>query len=135
LSDGRADDYRTHLYRLQFDAVLRERHSVGYTAKLAMFPPWKAPVTYETLPVVFATVADAWFAAEKALTAITARELLEIAPQLQPSSKADSWLSVTVIAVPEEAVHGFIIYDEGGVEVANWTTLDVAVEEAAPHGG
>lgn len=104
---------------------------MGYTAKLAMFPPWKAPVPYETLPMTFATVADAWSAAEKALSAITARELIEIAPHLQPRSERSGELLVTAIAVPEEAVHGFIIYDEAGVEVANWTTLDVAVEEAS----
>ena len=32
---------------------------MSYTVKLAIFPPWKAPVPYETLGGVFPTAAEA----------------------------------------------------------------------------
>lgn len=104
---------------------------MSYTVKLAIFPPWKAPVSYETLSGLFATTGEAAEAGTKALAAITERELADLASNLGPRSQraGDAW--VTAIDVPEGAVHGYLIYDETGVEVFNWTTLDVAVERAS----
>ena len=104
---------------------------MSYTVKLAIFPPWKAPVPYETLAGVFPTTAGAAKAGAKALEAITERELAELASVLTPRSQRAGEGVVTAINVPEEAVHGYLVYDETGVEVSNWTTLDAAVERAA----
>jgi len=43
---------------------------MSYTVKLAIFPPWKAPVPYETLTEVFATGERAAEAGAKALEPI-----------------------------------------------------------------
>ncbi|WP_288584709.1 hypothetical protein [uncultured Methylobacterium sp.] len=104
---------------------------MSYTVKLAIFPPLKAPVPYAALARVFATTTEAAEAGTKALAPITERELADLASGLQPRSEqmGESW--VTAIDVPEGAVHGYLIYDEAGYEVFNWTTLDVAVERAA----
>jgi hypothetical protein len=104
---------------------------MSYTVRLAIFPPWKAPVTYETLTGVFATAERAAEAGAKALEPITEHELADLASGLKPRSQrvGEGW--ITGIDVPEGAVHGYLIYDETGVEVFNWTTLDVAVERAA----
>ncbi len=104
---------------------------MSYTVKLAIFPPWKAPVPYETLTRVFATAERAAEAGAKALEPITERELADLASGLKPRSQrvGEGW--ITAIEVPEGSVHGYLIYDETGDEVFNWTTLDVAVERAA----
>lgn len=104
---------------------------MSYTVKLAVFPPWKAPVPYETLTEVFATAARAAEAGARALEPITESELADLAAGLAPRSQrmGEGW--GTTIEVPEGSVHGYLIYDETGVEVSNWTTLDVAVERAA----
>lgn len=104
---------------------------MSYTVKLAIFPPWKAPVPYETLTEVFATGAEADEAGARALEPITERELADLASGLEPRSQRMGEGGVTAIEVPEGSVHGYLIYDETGVEVSNWTTLDVAVERAA----
>ncbi|PJI55902.1 hypothetical protein CTI14_01145 [Methylobacterium radiotolerans] len=104
---------------------------MSYTVKLAIFPPWKAPVPYKTLTEVFATAAGAAEAGARALAPITERELADLASCLSPRSRCvgEGW--VTAIKVPKGSVHGYLIYDETNVEVSNWTTLDVAVERAA----
>jgi hypothetical protein len=104
---------------------------MGYTVKLAIFPPWKAPVPYVVLGGVFATTTQAAEAGARALAPITERELADLASDLQPRSERAGEKWVTAIDVPEGAVHGYLIYDEAGYEVFNWTTLDVAVERAA----
>lgn len=104
---------------------------MSFTVKLAIFPPWKAPIFYETLAGVFPTAAGAAKAGARALEAITERELAGLASVLRPRSQRTGEGWVTAIEVPEGAVHGYLIYDETGVEVSNWTTLDVAVERAA----
>lgn len=98
-----------------------------YFAKLAIFPPWKAPIPYKTLDEEFATLDAARGAAERILRPIMERELAELSPQLQPQKEP----TLISIAVPPAAVHGFVIYDGAGVEVANWTTLDEALERLA----
>ncbi|MCJ2121203.1 hypothetical protein [Methylobacterium sp. J-077] len=104
---------------------------MSYTVKLAVFPPWKAPLPYEILAEVFASASDAAEAGAKALAPITECELANLTSGLNPRSQraGEGW--VTAIDVPEGAVHGYLIYDEMGVEVFNWTTLDAAVERAA----
>lgn len=104
---------------------------MSYTVKLAVFPPWKAPVPYETLPGVFATAAGAAEAGAKALEPITERELADLASSLTPRSRrlGEGW--AIAIEVPEGSIHGYLIYDETGVEVSNWTKLDVAVDRSA----
>ena len=102
-----------------------------YTVKLAVFPPWKAPVPDETLTEVFATAAGAAEGGTKALERITERELADLVFGLASRSQRVGERWVTVTKVPEGSVHGYLIYDETGVEVSNWTTLDVAVERAA----
>ncbi len=104
---------------------------MSYTVKLAIFPPWKAPVPYETLDGVFPTAAEAAKAGASALEAITERELADLTSVLTPKSQRTGEGVVTAINLPEGAVHGYLIYDEADVEVSNWTTLDVAVERAA----
>jgi hypothetical protein len=104
---------------------------MSYTVRLAIFPPWKAPVPYETLGGVFPTAAEAAKAGGKALAAITERELAALASVLRPRSQRTGEGRITAIEVPEGAVHGYLVYDETGVEVSNWMTLDVAVERAA----
>ncbi len=104
---------------------------MNFKVKLAIFPPWKAPLPYETLVEVFASTSDAAEAGARALAPITECELADLASSLNPRSQraGEGW--VTAIDVPEGAVHGYLIYDETGVEVFNWTTLDAAVERAA----
>jgi hypothetical protein len=104
---------------------------MSYTVKLAIFPPWKAPVPFETFAEMFATTAEAAEAGARALEPITERELADLASGLTPKSQrmGEGW--VTAIEVPAGSVHGYLIYDETGVEVFNWTTLDIAVERAA----
>ncbi len=104
---------------------------MSYTVKLAIFPPWKAPVPFETLGEVFATTADASKAAASALAPITEREHDGLVSCLQPRSERAGEQWVTAVAVPEVSVRGYVIYDEAGAEVGNWTALDVAVERAA----
>src|ERR1700712_5445420 len=104
---------------------------MSYTVKLAIFPPWKAPVPYETLAEMFATAAGAAEAGAKALEPITERELADLASSLTPRSQRGGEGWATAIEVPEGSIHGYLIYDETGVEVFNWTTLDVAVERPA----
>jgi hypothetical protein len=104
---------------------------MSFTVKLAMFPPWKAPVPYETVASAYASISDAAEAGAKALAPITERELADLATRLQPKSERSGEAWVTSIDVPEEATHGYLIYDETGVEVSNWTTLDVALAGAA----
>ena len=104
---------------------------MSYTVKLVIFPPWKAPVPYETLTEVFANAAGAAEAGARALESITERELADLASGLAPRSQRMGEGRVTAIEVPEGSVHGYLIYDETGVEVSNWTTLDVAMERAA----
>lgn len=104
---------------------------MSYTVKLAVFPPWKAPVPYETLTGVFATAAGAAEAGARALELITERELADLASSLTPRSHRVGKGWATAIEVAEGSIHGYLIYDETGVEVSNWTTLDVAVERAA----
>ena len=104
---------------------------MNYKVKLAIFPPWKAPVPYETLAGAFTTTAEAAEAATKALAPITEHELVNLASDLMPRSQRAGEQQVTAVAVPEGSVHGYLIFDKAGVEVFNWTTLDVAVERAA----
>ena len=104
---------------------------MSYTVKLAIFPPWKAPLPYATLAGSFATTREAAEAGAEALAPVTERELTELASDLQTQSEYAGERRLVSIAVPEGAVHGYLIYDETGVEVFNWTTLDVAVERAA----
>jgi hypothetical protein len=104
---------------------------MSYTVKLVIFPPWKAPVPYETLTGAFATAQGAAEAGAKAIEPLTESELADLASGLKPRSQrvGEGW--ITALEVPEGSVHGYLIYDETGVEVFNWTTLDVAVERAA----
>ena len=102
-----------------------------YTVKLATFPPWKAPVPYKTIHGAFPTINEAAEAGSSALAPITERELADLAPDLQPQTQRVGEGRLTAINVPERAIHGYLIYDEMGVEMSNWTTLDVAVERAA----
>ena len=104
---------------------------MNYTVKLAIFPPWKAPAPYETLTGAFTSIAEAAEAGTKALAPITERELVDLASDLQPRSQRAGERQVTAVAVTEGSVHGYLIFDKAGVEVFNWTTLDVAVERAA----
>ena len=104
---------------------------MSYKVKLAIFPPWKAPVPYETLTGMFATIAEAAEAGAKALAPITESELVDVSSSLMPRSQqlGEGW--ITDIEVPKKSVRGYLIYDEAGAEVSNWTTLDVAIERAA----
>ena len=104
---------------------------MSYTVKLAIFPPWQAPVPYDTLAGSFATITEAAEAGARALEPITERELADLASSLTPRSQRVGKEWVTAIEVPKRSVHGYLIHDETGVEVSNWTTLDVAVERAA----
>lgn len=104
---------------------------MSFTVKLAVFPAWKAPVPYETLGDAFASVAAAFDAGKQALAETTARELAAIASAIRPRSERLDTSPLTVIDVPSEAVSGFLILDEIGVEVGNWTTLDEAIQRAA----
>ncbi|KRE14308.1 hypothetical protein ASE66_13025 [Bosea sp. Root483D1] len=103
---------------------------MSYAVKLAIFPPWKAPVPSETVGT-FATIDEATAAGGRALMPIAERELIALAGQFRPVSAKIGGQSRTSIDVPDQAVHGFLIYDAAGVEVFNWTTLDVAVQRAA----
>jgi hypothetical protein len=104
---------------------------MSYTVKLAIFPPWKAPVPYETIVGAFATKVEAADAGTKALASITERELANLLYDLKPRSFRAGGQWVTAVGAPEGSVHGYLIFDEAGVEIFNWTTLDVAVERAA----
>lgn len=104
---------------------------MSFTVKLAVFPAWKAPVPYETLGNAFASASDAFEGGKQALAETTARELAVIAPLIRPRSERLDTSPLTAIDVPSEAVSGFLILDEKGVEVFNWTTLDEAVARAA----
>ncbi|MBY0611619.1 MAG: hypothetical protein K2P80_05500 [Beijerinckiaceae bacterium] len=104
---------------------------MSYAVKLAIFPPWKAPVPYETLAPVFLTIAEATEAGEKALAPIIERELSNLASDLQPRIRRTGKQRLTAFGVPESSVHGYLIFNEAGVEIFNWTTLDVAVGRAA----
>lgn len=105
---------------------------MAYTVKLAVFPPWRAPVPYETLAETFPTQAVAALAGAHALAPLTERELAERASERQPRSTTIEGraIAITSVPVPEDSVHGYLIYDRDGVEVGNWTTLDVASERA-----
>ncbi|WP_232631691.1 hypothetical protein [Methylobacterium sp. Leaf118] len=103
---------------------------MAYTVKLAVFPPWRAPVPYETLAETFPTQAVAALAGAYALAPSTERERAERASELQPRSTTVEGRAITSVPVPEDSVHGDLIYDRDGVEVGNWTTLDVASERA-----
>lgn len=98
-----------------------------YSVRLAIFPPWKAPIPYETLNEEFATVEAAFAAAKRILLPTLERELAELTPQLQPRIEQ----AVIAVAVPPVEVHGFVIYDSTGGEVGNWTSLDEALERFA----
>jgi hypothetical protein len=100
---------------------------MSYTVKLAIFPPWKAPVPYATIDRSFATIAEAAKAGGDALASAFEEELAILMPHLEPVSGRD----VAAVRVPEVSVHGFVIYDADNVEVGNWTTLDVAVSRGA----
>jgi hypothetical protein len=104
--------------------------AMNYTVKLAIFPPWKAPTAIEEVGT-FATLEEATAAGERSLTPIAEREMTRMSDRLTPISASDGGLTVTTINVPEEAVHGYVIYDCEGIELFNWTTLDVAVERTA----
>ncbi len=104
---------------------------MNYKVKLATFPPWKAPVPYATLMGSFETTTDAAEAGADALAQVTEREIADLACKLKPLSDRNGDRIVAAIDVPDGAIHGYLIYDEAGIEVFNWTTLDVAVERAA----
>ncbi len=104
---------------------------MSYTVKLAIFPPWKAPVPYGTLASVFTSTSDAAEAGARALAQATEHELTDRVSGLKANSPCAGEVRLTVIDLPEGTVHGYLIYDKTGVEVFNWTTLDVAVERAA----
>lgn len=99
---------------------------MSYTVKLATFPPWKAPIPYDTLVGAFATIREAAEAGTSALAPITEEELSALAPDLRPRSERVGEGRVTTIDVAERAIHGYLIFNDGGVAVSNWTTLDVA---------
>jgi hypothetical protein len=103
---------------------------MSYTVKLAIFPPWKAPVPSETVGT-FATIDEASSAGARALMPIAERELSALKDHFHPASAKVGEQSMTSINVPDQAVHGYVMYDAAGVEVGNWTTLDVAVQRAA----
>ena len=107
---------------------------MSYTVKLAIFPPWKEPLPYETLTELFKTVSDALVAGKRFLDPVTESDLAAIAHKLEPESRSVGTGSVTSIAVPANDVHGFLIYDAAGIEVFNWTSLDEAVERAGKNG-
>ncbi len=104
---------------------------MSYTVKLAVFLPWKAPIPYETLAEEFASSEEAAEAGTRALKTITERGLAEHSSGLRLEPERAGERSVSSITVPDEAVHGYLIFDEAGVEVFNWTTLDVALDCAA----
>jgi len=102
---------------------------MSFTVKLAIFPPWKAPILSETVGT-FATIEEASAAGQMALMPIAEPDLSSL-PDLKPASAKVGGRLVTSINVPEGAVHGYLIYDADGVEIGNCTTPDVAVERAA----
>lgn len=102
---------------------------MSYTAILAIFPAWKAPVPLNTIGT-FATFEEAATAGLAALVPIAERELSNLSDLNHVSAEIDGG-TVVSIKVPEGAVHGYLIYDVDGVEISNWTTLDIAVERAA----
>ena len=104
---------------------------MSYTVKLAIFPPFKAHVTYEAVDGRFDTIIDASRAAEEMLRPVTESELRELFPHLQVRSEDAVERPIVAIAVPSTEVHGYVVYDEAGSEVWNWTTLDAAVTLAA----
>jgi hypothetical protein len=104
---------------------------MSYTVKLAIFPLWKAPVPYTELAGTFATTTEAAEAGIDTLASITERELADLVTPLHPRAQRAGEQWGAVIDVPYEAVHGYLIYDEAGVEVFNWTTLDIALDRAA----
>lgn len=106
---------------------------MSYTVKLAMFPPWKAPVPTEMVGT-FATIEQAAAAGRVVLMPIAERELSALG-NLRAASAQVGGQSITHIDVPDTPVHGFVIYDTQGTEVGNYTTLDAAVERAAPEKG
>lgn len=106
---------------------------MSYTVKLAIFPPWKAPISTETVGT-FATIEQASAAGRTALMPIMERELPALG-NLNAASAQAGGQSLTRIDVPETPVHGYLIYDAEGTEVGNYTTLDEAVERAAPGAG
>ncbi len=106
---------------------------MSYTVKLAVFPPWKAPIPYESLPGTFASCAKAAEAGARALTTIIESELIELSCDLRSRLERAGEKWVTSVTVPASAVHGYVIFDEGGTEVSNWTTLDAALDQA-DHG-
>ncbi|MBX9911580.1 MAG: hypothetical protein K2Z25_23100 [Beijerinckiaceae bacterium] len=101
---------------------------MNYTVVLAIFPAWKAPVPLNTIGK-FATFEQASAAGQMALLPIAERELSSLG-DLKPTSAEIGGGLTTSIDVPEGAVHGYLIYEDG-VEISNCTTLDIAVERAA----
>ncbi|KFC74787.1 hypothetical protein FG93_00966 [Bosea sp. LC85] len=104
---------------------------MSFTVKLAVFPARKAPIPYETLAGTFATLENACEAGRLALTAVTEKELSAIAPNLEPCFQKFSNGHMAAIKVPPGEVSGYLVLDEKGVEVANWTTLDKGVARVA----
>ncbi|MBM6594155.1 hypothetical protein [Microvirga pudoricolor] len=94
-----------------------------YTAKLAIFPPLKAPIPYEGIAEEFATMDAAWAAAYCTLKAVMDGEIAELAPRLREGIQ----LAQLTYIEPLTEVHGFLIYDRTGAEVGNWTSLDEAL--------
>lgn len=106
---------------------------MSYTVKLAIFPPWKAAVPTEMVGT-FGNIERASAAGRLALMPIVERELSRLG-NLRAASAQVGGRSIAHIDVPETPVHGFVIYDAEGTEVGNYTTLDAALERAAPEAG
>ena len=102
---------------------------MSYTVGLAIFPAWKAPVLSKVIGP-FATIEEAVTAGREVMLPIMEQELSSLG-DLNAVSKEMEGRLVTAIQVPEGPVHGYLIYDAHGVEIGNFTTLDMAVGRAA----
>ena len=69
---------------------------MNYTVKLALFPPWKRPVPYETLARVFATTVEAAEAGAKALAPVIERELASLPFNFKAKSQraGEGWVTI-----------------------------------------
>ncbi len=113
----------------QNSTLTGRRHNSGmsYTVKLATFPHRKAPIPYEMLAGTFATIEEAHAAAMRALESIMSHEVASIMQSQQPQSDVSDERKIVWFELPTDEGCGFLIFDESGVEVGNWTSWDEAM--------